>query len=143
MAIALTPTVDSTVDVVFALDPDVTAKNGARGWMLKSEALMQSGADVLTMRPMNVDERAESLDAGGTRQTGLLRARIGLVAVNGLRSQKARDQWLNNCPDFALLLLGCYVRDITIGADATGNQGVFFAIADEDEPSEESEEPGG
>lgn len=143
MTIALTPTVESTVDVVFALDPDVTAKNGARGWMLKSEAKLDPGADVVTLRPMNIDERAESLDAGGIRQTALTRARTGLVRINGVREHKAREGWLNRCPDTALFLLGCYVHAITIGGDATKAQNAFFSIGDDEEEGEESEKPGG
>ena len=69
MAIATLPTTNATAEIVYALDPDVTPKNGSKGWMLRTKAELKTNADVLEVRPLNIDERTASLDVDGLQRT--------------------------------------------------------------------------
>ncbi len=139
MAIATLPTTQSTAEVVYTFDPDVVPKNGARGWILKSSATSKAGADVIEVRPLNIDERSGALDVDGLHTSMLSRCRRGVVAVNGERRRKAIDLWLTACPSEAVFLLGCYIASVTAGDDPQTSQSAFFA-EDEDGPDQDPDE---
>lgn len=135
MAIATLTTTDAKAEVVFEMDPDVTPKNGARGWMLKENATTKAGADVVEVRPLNIDERAATLDVDGLHQSMVARCRRGVVSVNGHTKRQAVEQWLAACPVDILFLLGCYVASVTAGEDPQVSQRAYFG-EDGDAPSE-------
>jgi hypothetical protein len=128
MAIRMLPTTDTEVDLVFSADPDVDAP--FTGWGPKADAKAGPGADVVTVRPLNRDERAACKDAGlrigeiGAYRQEFRRCSNGVVAVGGERD--AVQAWLRGCPDGIQFALGLYIRDITNGDDpAPGQVGVI------------------
>ena len=139
MAIATLPTTTSTVQVVYTDDPDVTPRNGSRGWILRSEATLAAGADLVELRPLNADERAEAADVDGAHRTMLSRVRMALVSVNGHTDAKHRESFIRACPGTPLFLLGLYVGAITAGQDPQPAQRRLLA-GDDDEDAAPDEE---
>mgnify|MGYP003133620214 CR=1 FL=1 len=136
MAIATLPTTDTTAEIVYELDPDVTPKNGSVGWMLLTEATIKNGADVLEVRPLNIDERSASLDVAGLHSSMVARCRRGIVSVNGHKKRQAVDEFLRACPTEAIFLLGCYVASVTAGEDPQLSQRAYFNADDEQKTPE-------
>jgi hypothetical protein len=136
MAIATLPTTDTTAEIVYSLDPDVTPKNGSVGWILATDATIKTGADVLEVRPLNIDERSASLDVDGLHSSMVARCRRGLVSVNGHKKRRAIDEFLTGCPTEAVFLLGCYVASVTAGEDPQLSQRAYFGEEDEDSAPE-------
>ena len=138
MAISTLPTTSSVVEIVYCDDPDVTPTDASlRGWIASDLATLQAGADVITVRPLNVDERARTTDVEGRAQMMLSRARFGLVSVNGKTSEKARSQWLDGCPNDALFLLGIFVGAVTNNVDHQLLQSAILKGVDEDEEEDD------
>ena len=133
MAIATLPTTNATAEIVYALDPDVTPKNGR---MLRTKAELKTNADVLEVRPLNIDERTASLDVDGLHSSMVARCRRGLVSVNGHTKKRAIDQFLTACPTEAIFLLGCYIASVTAGEDPQLSQRAYFGEDDGDGPTE-------
>jgi|TARA_Y100001973_G_scaffold76078_1_gene111142 chromosome condensin MukBEF MukE localization factor len=131
MAIATLPTTNSTAEIVYTLDPDVTPKNGGKGWVLLTDATTKAGADVVEVRPLNIDERSAALDVDGLHSSMVSRCRRGIVSVNGERKQAAINEWLSACPTEAIFLLGCYVASVTAGEDPQESQKAFFGDGDD------------
>ena len=134
MAIATLPTTGATITVVYCDDPDVTPDDDeARGWVSADTCKVEDGADVLEVRPLNVDERAKTADVEGRSVMMLARARAGLVAANGKRGEKARAAWLNGCPDDAVFLLGLYVGALTNNVEPQILQRAILGLAEDDD----------
>ena len=141
MAISTLPTTSAVVEIVYCDDPDVTpSKPELKGWILADLASMQSGADIVSIRPLNVDERARTADVDGRAQMMLARARAGLVMVNGRSGEKARSTWLDGCPDDALFLLGLVVGAVTNNVDHQLLQSAILGAMDEDDEDADSED---
>ena len=141
MSISTLPTTSSVVEIVYCDDPDVTPTDEKlRGWILSDLATMQADADVLSIRPLNVDERARTTDVEGRAQMMLARARAGVVSVNGKTGEKARSRWLDGCPDDAVFLLGLMVGALTNNVDHQLIQRVVLGLADEDEEEDDDAE---
>lgn len=136
MAIATLPTTDSTAEIVYTFDPDVTPKNGSKGWILKTNSTTKAGADVVEIRPLNIDERSAALDVDGLHQSMVSRCRRGIVSVNGSGRRADVGRWLSACPTEAVFLLGCYVASVTAGDDPQVSQGAFFGEDEEDQADE-------
>lgn len=139
MAIATLPTTESTAEIVYTYDPDVTPKNGSKGWILKSDATTKSGADVLKVRPLNIDERSAALDVDGLHSAMVKRCRLGLVSVNGSEGDRAIGRWLTACPTEAVFLLGCYIASVTAGEDPQASQRAFFGDDSENDSPQEGD----
>ena len=140
MAISTLPTTNAVVEIVYCEDPDVTPTDDElRGWIVSDQATIKSGADVISVRPLNVDERARTTDVNGRAQMMLARARFGLVVVNGRTWEKARAAWLDGCPDDALFLLGLFVGAITNNVDHQLLQSAILGAMDSEE---EDDKPG-
>lgn len=141
MAISTLPTTSEVVEIVFCDDPDITPTDEAdRGWILSDRGTIQKGADVLTVRPLNVDERARTTDVDGRARMMLTRARAGIVKVNGRTGEKARAGWLDGCPDDAVFLLGLFIGALTNNVDHQLVQRAVLGAIDDDEDDDTSEE---
>tara|TARA_R110000824_G_scaffold131166_1_gene293092 strand:+ start:9291 stop:9722 length:432 start_codon:yes stop_codon:yes gene_type:complete len=137
MSISTLPTTSSVVEIVYCDDPDVTpGDESSRGWILSDLATAQPDADILVVRPLNVDERARTTDVEGRAQMMLARARAGVVSVNGKTGEKARSRWIDGCPDDAVFLLGLVVGALTNNVDHQLMQRLVLGLVDEDEDEE-------
>jgi len=128
MGITITaPTVESTVRIVCTEDPDVeTIEGGGRGWVQQKDAIVRAGADVLEVVPLNVDQRAACMDAGGIHQSHLAACRSALKSVNGDPGREARNAFLESCDSGARFLLGRFILAISSGEDPQESQGRYF-----------------
>jgi len=129
MAIATLPTLDTRDEIVFTEDPDVTPKNGCRGWIAVHGADVNDGADILEVRPLNINERTRALDVDGIHQGMLKRVMRGLTRVNGSNKSDEIRSWVERCPSDAVFLLGCYIASVTAGDDPQKSQAAFFREA--------------
>ena len=132
MAIATLPTIESRLEIVFTEDPDVTPKNGCKGWIAVDAADVDKGADVLEVRPLNIAERTTALDIDGIHAGMLKRVFKGVTKVNGQTDKKQIRDWIERCPSSAVFLLGCYIASVTAGDDPQNSQAAFFREAPED-----------
>ncbi len=126
MAIATLPTIESRDEIVFTEDPDVTPKNGCRGWIVIHEADVTEGADRVEVRPLNISERTKSLDIEGLHAGMLNRVRRGVTRVNGSSKRDVITNWISRVPSDAVFLLGCYIASVTAGDDPQSSQAAFF-----------------
>ena len=126
MAIATLPTTESRQEIVFTEDPDVTPKNGCKGWIPVDAADVSKGADVLEVRPLNIAERTTALDIDGIHAGMLRRVLKGVTKVNGMTGAKEIKSWVERCPSSAVFLLGCYIASVTSGDDPQKSQSAFY-----------------
>lgn len=132
MAIATLPRVDTREEVVFTEDPDVTPKNGCLGWIPTHAADVESGADVVEVRPLNIAERTSALDIDGIHAGMLRRVKKGITRVNGSSKPGEIREWIDRCPSDVMFLLGCYIASVTAGDDPQKSQAAFFRETPED-----------
>ena len=132
MAIATLPTLDTRDRIVYTEDPDVTPKNGRRGWIAADGADVDDGADILEVRPLNINERTRALDVDGIHQGMLKRVMRGVTRVNGSDRGDDIKMWVQRCPSDAVFLLGCYIASVTSGDDPQNSQAAFFREAPDD-----------
>lgn len=117
---------DQKVSLVCSEDPDVEPKGEAVGWMLRHEAHLSEGADVVVVRPLGTVELASTFDGRGPNHKLALMAQSGVVSVNG----EDGGQWLQACPYMAAVTLGAYVQDISLGQDPKPRQRALFGASD-------------
>lgn len=145
MAIVVTTTTEreSEVSIVYQGDPCVSTHAGHVGWVQTKHASVQKGADVLVVRPLNIDERAACL--GGTFATRCLnRARVGVVSVNGEKRRSRVNRWIDGlwsaeegagpapAGPVAVMLLGVYIDALTECRDTNTAQSALIDVDDDD-----------
>lgn len=122
MAIPSRATTADAADFVLVGDPDVSPRDPADvGWIPKARAVVQPGADVVRVRPLNIDERMAVRDVTAIGESynraQLERARRGVVAVNGDNSRDAVNAFCESIPEAAVVLLGATVEAVTAAID--------------------------
>lgn len=123
-------------EIVCTFDGCVTASRpDAVGWVGLELATCADGADVLTVRPLTIAQRAHARDAGsGVSERLLAIAREGVVGVNGSGDPAAAAAWFDALADDTLAtLLGAYIEDMTEGTKPAARQRRFCGVADEPE----------
>ena len=119
MGIKVVGRTSERVRLVFSEDSDVEARR--KGWMPIGEATsIAPKADIVTVRPLGVSDRAACFDAGGqyAHQTSLTEyCRRGIVAICGHERRDVIDQWFEAIPLNAASGLGAYIRSLSEGDD--------------------------
>lgn len=129
MALPTLATTQATVELVCTLDPCVTAPDGVCGWAPKSGCTVAAGADVVTVRPLNRDERWQIHDAGQMWRQADVALRLGVVATNGDRDPEAVEAWRSAlADDEAQYFLARYIRDVSEGKDPVKAQSRWLHI---------------
>jgi len=124
--------------LVMCEDPDVAPKDPhARGWIPRSAAMSVGGdADIVEVRPLNIDEDAETGGIAGHYQRTLAQCRAGIVRVNGSRSRKVKDAWLaqfRGVHRSVYFLLGLYIEALTNGIDDIQDVQRRYLVDDDEE----------
>ncbi len=126
-------------ELVMVEDPDVEPLDAkARGWIPREAATVGEGATVVTIRALNIDERALVLDTKNrnpVHERALARVKLGLAAVDGSTNRKALNLWMDDVDSLVLSLLGIAIDHHTQGRELT-DQRDYVVHPDEDEEDE-------
>lgn len=122
-------TVDTTIRLVHSVDPDVTPPDeDTVGWFPAAAATYRSGADVVEVRPLDLDQEAHCNDSAMDAFTlSLRRCRCGVVSVNGKKGDEALEKFLKPHGCNTLVVgLASYIDDLTLGEDPRSRQEASF-----------------
>jgi hypothetical protein len=115
MAIPLLVSTDTTVELVYTADPCVDAEKGSDGydrWALATDAVCKRGADLVTVRALNGEERWRAESQGEGPDRFYFWADLGVVGVSSTEDVKI---WLRRLDVGCLIKLASCVMLVTYG----------------------------